>query len=312
MICVICVRCNAVFALAIVVVIVLRDGYNIYGGVFLKSCTQVLENGLVDLFTGQAGIGVVAGSFVAGVFVQQTKRVNKQTAAVNVFAAVFCTHFSVVAVNALLEAPIGLCSYRVPIQATIFKEGGVFQNDAILQGDVGCGNGFKTGHKVTNTAKLLKELVNAIEHTALVAANNGHACGIARKGCGNLERVVLERLVNRERDGEGTVLLLDLLHAKVLCKLFFGIKLARACAGCYNACTLEHTVSGDVGAVVGRFNNLFFFGGGCFGCCDLGGCHSGGGCLRSGRFRSGYFGILIVTAEEETGQQYCHDQQNDQ
>ena len=226
-ICVIFVRRLAVIALAIFVFIVLRNRSDIHCGVFFKSCTQIFESSLEVFLTfgriqGEAGVGRKAVTC----FGQGTQRVNEQAAAVGLQAAVFCIGGTVVRVNALLGAPICLGSHAVPVEAARFKIGGVFQEDAFLEDDVGCGNGFQVGGEVTNTAKLLKKLVNAVEHAALVAAHNGHACSVPREGSGDHKRIVLKGFVNREGNGECAVLYLDLFHREVFCKLFCGIKLA--------------------------------------------------------------------------------------
>ena len=216
-----CVRSQAVFTLTVYVFIVLRNRNDIDGGVCFKSRTQILD-GLFEVcltlgrIQGEAG---VCGSTTAG-FGQRAKRVNKVGTVVP-RATVFAAHVSVVGVNALLVAPFCIISYTIPVHTARFKVRGVFENNTVGNGDFAIRNGFKTGHKVANTAKLLKELVNAIQNTALVAANNGHACILTGGDGSDDESIVLKRGIDGECDGECAVCLNgNVLLLQILCKLF--------------------------------------------------------------------------------------------
>ena len=208
--------------MAICVFVVLRNGYNVNGGVFFQSRSQVFENGLIGLFAGEAGVWVIAiglAVVVAVVFTQPTKGVNEQAAAVKDFSAVYFAFLAVVCVDTVFGAPIGVYAYGMPSQAAQFKIRLVNKQVGILNDNVAFGNHFKRGGKVTNACVFFQKFINTVKNTALVAAANGHASFLAAQGCVNREAVLLKGDVSKENDGEATVDNLNLFEREILCKL---------------------------------------------------------------------------------------------
>ena len=97
---------------------------------------------------------------------------NKQTATVNDFSAVHFAFLSVVCVYPVLGAPIGACTNGMPTQATHFKIGAKSEQITVAKNDIALGNYLQGGRKVTNACVFLKELINTVNDTAIVSAEN--------------------------------------------------------------------------------------------------------------------------------------------
>jgi len=150
----------------------LRNRNDIGVGICLE-CGSYVFDSLSEIFgVAKAGVGI---SPFAGLG-QNTKGVYKQTA-IAPLTAKLAAHIGIAVVNTLLGAPFGTVRNRVPVDLTGFKNGGKINQDALGEGDVTCGDLFKTGQEITDTSVLLKEFVNAIENSVLGAACNRHTVG---------------------------------------------------------------------------------------------------------------------------------------
>ena len=273
---------------AVPLVVVLRDGDDVDGGILFQDRAHVLQDCLIDLLAGKARVGVCSATR----FAQCAKGVNEQASAIGPHAAVFAAQVGACHVDAVLNAPICLVCHAVPVGVAVFKIRGVREHIALKQNDIALGNDLKVLCKVANACILLQELVNAIEHAATVAAANGHRGFLTRKRDVNREGILIKRRVSIKDDGEGIGRDGNTLLGKVFGKLLACINFALA-VSCDDLCAVENVIGRDVGTVgnVGAVTRR------------------GGSHLRGGLGGCGCLGRRVVAARQKGGEQHCRDQE---